>query len=760
MGGSQDLFIISNHLTLEKGAVMALSRENLLIYLTRTYDPSSGLSGFGSLLVREGDRKPLVTRMEQALKQTSRGVRLSRPSLSLVDERTEKNGRQLMQSLFTSNLGKFLEVAGNETSSQKTQWMLTELFRQLKEQKGDCDLQIRLDAANIKTSLVNNALKKAGLKAQISRESMEDHLLLQISLFLNEAAVLQDSASPAYSLHKQLKSEASYKRNVLATDANLAWIQSLASSPELAESLTSLAQAYPWLVRDRLIDQYLKKGISLKQAGLLSRLLEAGISSEMLSALSLTHLENSYEILLAEVKKPKALVEADPALEKAARKEWRQMEQSWQRHQKDSDTTLASVFQSAWEKVLNQEPEPAAAGPAENRWHLIIGYTRANGSEREQLAGLFLQDFGSWEHFAGGSGWEILQNMSDQELAGWLESHFPVAVPESDSYFDQLEEIVDLAYHQQGRFMIHISEIMGNDLKSVLIARNLFLPHCFEQVDHRLIRLAELSASLVQKGVLQPDSVLMKSGIPQIPYAADPEVIPFVRDVEVFSSLSVHARKVLSSMWLSTALTKRMADAFCRGLSDQTATYVLWNYTGEQRDIRLRQLLIRILYPAREQEFLEEQLKKRTLEEYDFLSSPEFSLAKMEAAARAFDNGWQVRDLRRKICSKSTLRQMEEAADSLPPEPEEMQMDRIIFPVRLQEWLQIQILNALFEAEGRKTENGGLSESEKKELERKAETKRKQLERAAAGAMSEDLAGTLMAETGWEKLSMYSGKKK
>lgn len=57
--------------------------------------------------------------------------------------------------------------------------------------------------------------------------------------------------------------------------------------------------------------------------------------------------------------------------------------------------------------------------------------------------------------------------------------------------------------------------------------------------------------------------------------------------------------------------------------------------------------------------FLKTQLYVRTLDEYDFLSYPGFSLEKMKTLSQIFEMGHSVEEVRKRVCQKSTLKSIE-----------------------------------------------------------------------------------------------------
>ncbi len=704
---------------------MALSKETITIYLGSVHDEQTK-TVWSALAVPESRMRSLFSRVDSVMKTSWKGSRLKDLSIEqMEDSRLEKIGASVLGSLFSSNMADGLLLEFHEGNSAKNTWILTEFFRTLSSMTRGQNTVLMYDPKQVRAASVNSALKKSGSVMKTEKTSETDSLGLRISAFL--AQTLINSGPHRFaSLHSVLDLEIRSGKHFRKIDGDLLWLKSSLPADAYDVLVRSL-KTVPGLAGSALIETMIRKKADPDQFVLLCQYLENGGSFEALEQAPGTQISAKIEYLQSEEERqklrkkvyfPKLHETLDVPLAEqqiAAVAADLNLSAEQLREELKSRLVLLAGPADSTEGIVPDRISESLSNPANRRKHAFIGCYRNPKTGREECGALipyhsFLID--ALKSRASGamdeSSFSQIMNSAKtgSQFRNWISAHFLVISPAADAkeYFDQLKSLIVQIAEISEKTMIHMPLLTGQDLKAVLIEENWYLPYTLEKErEQPLLRLARLQAGLIQNEKAETEEIETGTEGKQ---TKNPETGRFIEDHRAGNSCDLQRKaaglpkfilessrhqaltdaqkKILSSPWLNTALTKRMADAFYRGLSAVQVSFVLWNEKGGAREWAVRSLLLEYLYPARTRSFLMEQQKVRTLDEYDFLSHPGFSLEKMQAVARAFDQGYPLDQLRKKINQNSTLRAIEQASAQIPEpatqnraDAEDMQADRV-----------------------------------------------------------------------------------
>lgn len=704
---------------------MALSKETVTVFFSSVLNSSSGLQTLCLTVIPENRIKSFLSKTESAVRKAVKGVRLDLSDFKKLDYRTEKSARDLISALASEPGLSVVAVRFYPGNSAKNQFMMNLAFSAMVQLLHKNQGIFCFDPSSIRASAVNTALKKTGVSIRMEKRDTAGSLLMEASRFLADILSAEPESDEMKRVQSWLENECSRTESTglqLLEGEPKYYAQSL--DQKTADSLFQLLRQYPILHRDHLCDYLVRKNITENQVQSLADLLDSGFAPDKVREVFPSRLEEALEQQkqensLAQTAFPEFRNQLNPEkirsdFQRMAREMYqgdeKAEEQLSEQIQKGIDQTAASVVQN---RFLSGHPE---------RVHAYIGCCRVkddSGTYRECCTALIpfheeivrktVKQAGDLEmksDFAG----QIQKIQQNGEFEDWLNDYFQVLVPENiqDFYLDQLENLLIRIAEISPKTMLHMSELTGPDLKALLIARNWYFPYAAQtEKEEPLLRAARMAAVLLMESLqekaedseiqkkksvepaapktetdLPPDETLI-TGVPEDHEIFEEDIqssqlesgkfCRFIADQKIYDLLDPEQKRILSSPWLNTALTKRMAEAFSRGLKADQVLFVLWTEKKEQRDRKLRALLLEWLYPARIRAWLKEQLQIRTVDEYDFISSPDCSLSRMKAAADCLDAGWTLPELRKAITYSSTLRTIEKALENVPqnrPEPD------------------------------------------------------------------------------------------
>lgn len=707
---------------------MALSKETVFVYITYSHNETTSTDVYSALMVSTASRKPLFSRLETALRQTCKGSRLRHLSLSEVDERTEKIAGDVLMQLFSSNLAYGQLIRFAPTSSAKNAQMLSFLLKKISSVCPDAAFSVFYSPDNLRASVLNNALKKSGIRMSVNKDEIEDSIGLSCSLFLGE--LFSDPKETHFALlHNRLDSQLKRNLRFQAEDGDLIYLSSMLS-PEaypLAKQASLLNKELP---ASGLLDKMAKKKSGIEEYEALLAFLKEGGDPVLLAEAQGSRIAQKIENLKKEEaeKEKEALSnpstpvsepekqENSSALDQPSRTaETPKIRSRFEYELENLDLQMAlsqfevlstrvselisekislkSLFEESWNQLEKQihSSLPEQTRKPKERKHIFFGCFKNPETSQVRVTALIPYYYErsaqravkeleriSKESFSQ----TLKQAAEDSEFKQWLNSSFLIlsAEDETEDYYSQLKELIQKAAELFPSLILHMSLLTGQDLKAVLIDENWYLPYVLEkEKDQPLLKISRLAAALNKsrpgdQADVQPDSDSENqnrdedrsesennsSDADSCSQKIGPSFMPFITDPKKHARLRPMQKRILASPWLNTPMTKRMADAFGRGLSPMQVSFVMWNETGKKRDWMLRSLLLEYLYPARTRSFLNAQMKKRSLDEYDFLSYPGFSLEKMQAIAETFDLGYPLAEYRKRITQKSTLKAIEQ----------------------------------------------------------------------------------------------------
>ncbi|MEY8380742.1 hypothetical protein AAK979_06865 [Ileibacterium valens] len=694
---------------------MALSKETVYVYLTCEYDTKTSQTVYSALLFSESRRKPLFARLESILKSSWKGSRLKELSVLQIDARNEKIARDLLRALFSSNQadGLFLDYTEGNSTKNNFEWM--SFIKQLSQSLQNKNGVIVYDPQNIRPSTINTGLKKGALHAETLKEDCSDSIGLQISSFLGQIQVEQRNELNQ-AMMEMFSRELKIDKHFHSINGDMLWITSQLDQDQSKLVMQAISMN-PALVHSGLIEKMIRKKSSYKEYQNLLEIIQEGIDPEALAQSS----GNNIESKASNVRKKSMQLDGplqkltQKSDEKKAKEQFENLVRSLDfKEQGDMQENqrewLKNRFEEEWTKILtkiDKADNPALAIEQISRSlksikkkHAFIGCYCDPKNRKEQIMALIpyhyskemVPAFQDWLPSVFESFGTSLENAaSNDDFKQWIDDYFIRVYPDDGlCYSDQMKSlIIKIAEYSKSTF-IHMSLLTGQDLKAVLVENNWYLPYLLENEEEQpVLRLARLAAAMhvrgqthssdqteiktAEKTDMNEDTEIKESGYGNdgsdnasiagqdgISEGSRECDLPlFFNDDRVAAHLNDSHKKILSSPWLNTALTKRMAAAFENGLKPFHASCVLFGETGKSRQWKLRELIIDYLYPARIQSFLKTQLYVRTLDEYDFLSYPGFSLEKMKTLSQIFEMGHSVEEVRKRVCQKSTLKSIE-----------------------------------------------------------------------------------------------------
>ncbi|MCF0258918.1 MAG: hypothetical protein HUJ54_03565 [Erysipelotrichaceae bacterium] len=611
---------------------MGLSKETIHFYISNTAAPGSSSSVFGLLAVSDFDRKQLRQKLESVKKQTWKGSRLTAIDICQVSSGNDKLFKDLIQSVFSFRRTGLFFMTFASTSSRKESELFSALLEEAKNGYPGC-LYTAVTDDSVRKAISTKALKKAGV-ASLSKEEMQmDEDLQQTAAFLTGLAAGQADTKPVGDLLGLLQRQLiGNTRKTISGD--LLNVQKALKGDALKASEKILEQEPDAAA---LIDFWLRKkaGPAVYQNALM--LLDQGTDLKTLSSLPLTRLSEDFEVLAAQYG-PKGSRPFDEAWEEALRRLWINGCQSFDalpNGQFDQmKAEVEEMIRSSWNEIKT-------------------------GSQKGRIS--IFQDSEGWKVF-------VTENVSRVLKADWTDSQTllrnadffkeNVHIFSFESADSQFEQLCRMILHQKNRYWIHAGSSLLSLMRRRIISRNemgsLF---ALDEGD-------EIIQQTADRLNLMPARMEADFG--------EPELHQWILLKEGFEKLSDRDFYLLSDPDISLAFLPRLARALSMGLDAEKLMECEKPLDREDWQWYLRKQAQPYLYTTKKQRFLKAVSEKMTLEQYDLISNPAWSLSQMELLADALSGGLDAERIHQSVHQGMTLTRMREAlqqAEETDPMP-------------------------------------------------------------------------------------------